>query len=133
IGGEVSLRNLCEFASKSSAEDHRLIAVEVCLAASQSPPLNLAQILPNTTELMMAESGITTIEPLHGMRQLRRLSLNNTSVVDLTPISNSPNLECLHLVGTRITDLWAVGSIHSLKELDLQGTQITYLFPLSQL
>jgi hypothetical protein len=69
-------------------------------------------------------TGLTNLEPLADLPQLRRLRLGYTRVRDLRPLAGLPALEQLELAGTPVTELSPLLGIASLRKLDLKACEV---------
>lgn len=68
--------------------------------------------------------GITGLDPLSELRDLKVIDISNTAITDLGPISNVTFLESLILSGTQTSDIQFIKYSDRLKHLDISNTQI---------
>jgi Leucine-rich repeat (LRR) protein len=85
-----------------------------------TPPEGLQEL--NASDTKMAD-----LQPLFGLKRLRKLSLGRAPVSSLSPVAGLTNLEELSLAGTSIADdaLHALENLPNLRKLDLDQTAIT--------
>ena len=79
------------------------------------------------------EPRITTINPLEGMKNIRRLVLQGNRVADLRPLSNMSKLRFLTIYRNNVSDLSPLAQLQSLDELSLAHNPIKSLAVLEQL
>ena len=102
--------------------------------------------LPNITDLTGLEhatqlrildltwhTGVTDLDPIAQLTQLRELNIYRTNVIDLTPIAQLTQLSKLDISGTGVVDLTPIAQLTQLKELRIRNTGVTDLTPLSGL
>ena len=102
--------------------------------------------LPNITDLTGLEhatqlrildltwhTGVTDLDPIAQLTQLRELNIYRTNVIDLTPIAQLTQLSKLDISGTGVFDLTPIAQLTQLKELRIKNTGVTDLTPLSGL
>ena len=102
--------------------------------------------LPNITDLTGLEhatqlkildltwhTGVTDLDPIAQLTQLRELNIYRTNVIDLTPIAQLTQLSKLDISGTGVFDLTPIAQLTQLKELRIRNTGVTDLTPLSGL
>jgi len=81
----------------------------------------------------LENSGVTTLQPIQGLYNLKTLSIKGLSVDDYTPLSQALELEDLDISGTAITGLSMLAGLYHLKKLNISHTQIQSLDPLNEL
>ena len=102
--------------------------------------------LPNITDLTGLEhatqlrildltwhTGVTDLDPIAQLTQLRELNIYRTNVIDLTPIAQLTQLSKLDISGTHVVDLTPIAQLTQLKELRITATRVIDLTPLSGL
>ena len=76
------------------------------------------------TELSLDNCGISNIEALGELRNLRHLSLMSNRIGDVTSLADLTELEDLNLQGNRVEDIQALKPLQNLKTLDVGGNRI---------
>ncbi len=79
-------------------------------------------------ELNLEGTGVTSLEPLAGVRTLEDLRFSSTTVADLTPLHGLP-LRKLEFAGTKVMNLSALKGM-PLTALNIGNTRVTDLSPL---
>jgi len=90
--------------------------------------LELARIgtddLLQITDLKLRNLGISTLEGLEQLENLRTLDLRENPISDLTPISSLTKLRSLNLRETRVVDISPIKDLVQLEYLNLHSTNV---------
>lgn len=84
-------------------------------------------------KLDLTDKGITTVEPLSKVTQLRTLKLTKNPIESLNGIENNLQLQELHINETKITDLSQLEKLTSLQILHCKKLDLESLVPLKNL
>ena len=79
------------------------------------------------------QPGITHLDPLAQMLQLRELRLTGTRVTDLSPLATQTGLAQLVLAQNPLTDLTPLAALRDLRHLNIENTPVEDLDPLATL
>jgi len=85
------------------------------------------------TWLSGANLGISDLEGIQALSDLRQLDLSGNKIEDISWLSHLTSLRLLYLNGNRVRDVSAVRGMVSLSHLDLSGNDVEDLSPLSGL
>ncbi|MEA4845892.1 MAG: protein kinase [Clostridiaceae bacterium] len=83
--------------------------------------------LKNLRRLHIALEDIRDLAPLAGLHSLEQIELKHNPIEDVTPLSSLSLLRELYLYDTRVSDLSALSACPLLESIDAGGTQITDL------
>ena len=93
--------------------------------------------LEHATQLRILDltwhTGVTDLDPIAQLTQLRELNIYRTNVIDLTPIAQLTQLSKLDISGTGVFDLTPIAQLTQLKVLRITTTRVIDLTPLSGL
>jgi formylglycine-generating enzyme required for sulfatase activity len=89
--------------------------------------------LANLEELDISRTSIDDLKPLAKLSNLKRLSAAMTLVADLAPLRGLGNLEALDVSFTKVRDLSPIAALEKLQQLNLADTGVTDLVPLGRL
>ncbi|MDP7015376.1 MAG: leucine-rich repeat domain-containing protein [Pirellulaceae bacterium] len=78
-------------------------------------------------------SDVVDLQPLVGLKNIRRLNLSKTPVRDLSPLVELEKLEWLNLYKSQVREISPLAELPNLQVLDLNGTQVRDVTPLSGL
>jgi len=81
-------------------------------------------------EIDISESSITTLSPVSGLYNLKKINLSGLQIEDYSPLGNSLELEFIDLSNSTVKSLDFAGNLSSLKEINISGTEIKDLSPL---
>jgi Leucine-rich repeat (LRR) protein len=81
-------------------------------------------------EMDMENSGITTLNPVRQLYNLRSLNISGVKVDDYSQLGDALELEKLNISGTSLKDLEVLKSIDKLEILHIENTEVTSLSPL---
>ncbi len=76
---------------------------------------------------------ISALPSLKGLKNLRRLEINNCNISDLTALAEFTQLEWLELINNLITDITPLRNLKRLEHLNLDANVIKDVSPLAQL
>ena len=76
---------------------------------------------------------VSALPSLKGLKNLRRLDINNCSISDLTPLAELTQLEWLSLINNQISDISLLANLKSLEHLNLDANVIKDVSPLAKL
>lgn len=86
--------------------------------------------LPELTELILYDCGITDISFVENYKKLTRLSLGCNNISDISSLKDLTQLESLALFSNQIDDIGALGDMEKLVTLNLTDNRISDLSPL---
>ena len=92
--------------------------------------LSALATLPALQELVLAETGLSSIAGLEQVTGLTKLDLHNNTVRNLEVLSGMPKLRQLNLSHNAVTDLTPLGGLTDLDRLDVSFNALTTLAPL---
>ncbi|MEK6478025.1 leucine-rich repeat domain-containing protein [Catalinimonas sp. 4WD22] len=93
----------------------------------------LAEMANLTSIDISNKQGITTLEPLSRLRNLRKLNCANTSIQSLEPLRELLDLQNLDCSGTLVDSIGALSEASNLSILNIEKTGVSSLSPLSGL
>ena len=79
------------------------------------------------------DKSISALPSLKGLKNLRRLDINNCSISDLTPLAELTQLERLGLINNQISDISPLRNLSRLEHLNLNANTIEDVSPLAKL
>lgn len=111
---------------------------------NQQLPTNEVEDSSNRTSVLgvfVSERGVLNLSnqkaddfsELAGLKDVRDLILDGSSITDLSPLPTMKNVEMISLSGTNVTDLTPLTKVKSLKHLYMNGTPVTDLTPMSKM
>ena len=90
-------------------------------------------ILRRTRTLSLRNKGLSDLELIQEMTELKKLSLANNGVEKIGPLSKLTKLQRINLKGNKIVDILPLAGLPQLVNLDLTGNKITDVRPLAKL
>lgn len=85
--------------------------------------------LPNLTELVLGNCGITTMAPLANLTKLRVLDLQQNTIMDLSHLSNMTALTELYLNNNAINDISVLENLKELTKLNVSNNNLSVIDP----
>jgi Leucine-rich repeat (LRR) protein len=89
--------------------------------------------VPTLRRLSLADTHVTSLEPLRHLSDLQELDLSGARVRDIAPLEQLTNLRALYLSGLEIQDFHPLERLVSLEDLDLSATPFSDVQPLTKL
>lgn len=129
---EVVARGLNIKPSELTDDDYKRITK---LFFSETGITNLEPMrkITNLKVLRISRTTVRNLEPLKCLRNLKELGSYNTPVQDLGPLSGLESLEILSLGNTEVEELDPIAQLKNMIELDFSGTRVKDLSPLAEL
>lgn len=93
--------------------------------------LQIIAKLPELTDLMLSDCGISTISELAGAPKLQYLDISENTVRNLDVLSNMADLRELQMQHNALTDLTALSSLSNLQILNVSYNSIESIQPLT--
>lgn len=87
--------------------------------------------LPALEDLILGETGLSSIAGLKDVRGLKKLDLRNNTIRNIEVLSGMANLEEVNLSHNALIDLTALGSLKELSRLDISFNAVKDLSPLA--
>ncbi len=88
---------------------------------------------PESREVVVDESEVTSLSALAPMKNLTRLALKNMSLPDLTPLASLTTLEKLDFSYSAIANLTPVGSLPNVTYISFYGASLADFSPLASM
>jgi hypothetical protein len=82
------------------------------------------RLLRNMRILELNGKHLANLEPLAGLTDLQRLSMDDNDITDLSPLADLRELEFLFLTGNRITDLSPLVNLWGLEDVSLAANRV---------
>ena len=124
----VTEQNLATLSDFSSLSNLKRLDLSGCRFPADD--LSVLADLPELTELVLSDCGISTIAALEGAPKLSVLDLSSNTVRNLEPLSGISTLTELYLQHNALTSLDALAPISGLKRLDVSYNSLTSIRPL---
>ena len=109
----------------------RLKILDLTGCSLKTENLEVLASLPSLRELVLAETGLSSIAGLQNVTELTKLDLHSNTVRNLEILSGMPQLRQLNLSHNAITDLSALSALKDLDRLDISFNAVTSLAPLA--
>ncbi|WP_461568075.1 leucine-rich repeat domain-containing protein [Thermincola ferriacetica] len=87
--------------------------------------------LEGITDLDASAAGITNLDGIENLVNLKRLDLSNNNISDIEPLKDLANLTSLNLSNNNITAIDDLSNLTNLNELNLSDNEIVSLSPLA--
>ena len=110
-----------------------IIETAVLSALGRTSGPILEEELGAVTELNLGDTGLTKLEDLQRLPNLKKLYLHRNGIEDISALAGLTGLEGLELSGNAISDISALSSLTGLKTLSLTYNNVSDLSPLAGL
>ena len=128
--GDLDLPNITDLTGLEHATQLRILDLTWHTGVTDLDPI--AQ-LTQLRELNIYRTNVIDLTPIAQLTQLSKLDISGTGVFDLTPIAQLTQLKVLRITATRVIDLTPLSGLTQLSKLDMWDTPINDLTPLAQL
>lgn len=91
------------------------------------------QYLSNLKRLDAARNSISSIEPIRNLHGLTYISLHNNNITDIGPLAGKSKLTTLILWSNSISDLSPIYNLYDLSYLDVSRNNLTDIMPIREL
>ncbi len=87
-------------------------------------PSEVGELCEQLIEIRIGRTNVSSLDPLQGLKELRRLSVESTRVTDISIVAEFTCLESLNISHNRICDLAPISNLLRLRQIKLDDTDV---------